>query len=135
MGFRQGAYARLWSAEDKGRYSLANISVSKKNKDTNKYETEFLSKYVRLVGNAHDTATELDIPANGVSIKITSCDVTNQYDPQKERMYTNFVVFGFEIPDDNDSSGSSNKQSADKGKKRAARTKQEQFEDEKDLPF
>lgn len=30
MGFRKGAYARVWEAENKGKYSVANISVSKK---------------------------------------------------------------------------------------------------------
>ena len=34
MGFRQGAYAKIWKVENKGNYHVAQISISRKNKDT-----------------------------------------------------------------------------------------------------
>ena len=34
MGFRQGAYAKIWKIEDKGNYHVAQMSISRKNKDT-----------------------------------------------------------------------------------------------------
>lgn len=98
MGFRQGAYAKLWKVENKGNYSVAQISISKKDKETGEYNTEFQDGFVRLVGNAHETAKNLQITKSGVSIQITSCDVTNKYDPQSEKSYVNFTIFGFEIP-------------------------------------
>lgn len=103
MGFRQGAYAKIWSIENKGNYSIAGLSVSKKNKETDQYETEFQDNFVRLVGTAHDIARSLEyIPKNGVSIKISSCDVTNKYDAKTGKKFTNFVIFGFENLNNND---------------------------------
>lgn len=60
MGFRQadnegrGGFARIWSIEDKGNYSVAKISTSKKRKDGSGYETDFQDGFVRLIGSAHE---------------------------------------------------------------------------------
>lgn len=127
MGFRQGAYARIWSVNDQGKYSIANVTVSKKNKETGKYEIEFAEKYVRLVGKAHEAAKRLALPTaeefdgsvhKGISIQISSCDVSRRYIAEKQQVYTNFVVFEFEIPDDNygKSASTANKPSATKNK-------------------
>lgn len=101
MGFSNDKFAKVWSVEDKGNYSICQLSVSKKNKETNNYEVEFQDSYVRFVGTAHKDISNMDIPENGLSIKITSCDVTNRYVKEKKQLYTNYVVFGFEIPDGN----------------------------------
>lgn len=101
MGFRVDAYAKVWRVEDKGNYSTAQVSISRKNKETNAYETEFQNNFVRLVGNAHEMAKSIQEVAGGTTIKITSCDVTNKYDKEKNKEYTNFVIFGFEFPDGN----------------------------------
>lgn len=157
MGFRQGAFARIWSVNDEGRYSTANISISRKNKETNEYDVEFSDGYVRLVGNAHEAAKELGLPTReefdcstdkGVSIKISSCDVTNNYDTKTKKLYTNCVIFGFEIPDNNGGnsaeSSNKNKKAAAGGKEKAktnaktkATTKTDiiQEDDEDELPF
>ena len=103
MGFRQGAYAKVWKTENKGKYSTAQISISKKKADTNEYITEFQG-FVNLVGSAHEAAKSLSIGDKGTTIQITSCDVTNNYDAKTQKSYTNFTVFGFEIPDGNNSS-------------------------------
>ena len=134
MGFRQGAFARIWSVNDEGRYSTANISISRKNKETEKYDVEFSDGYVRLVGNAHEEAKKLGLPTReefdsshdkGVSVKISSCDVTNKYDTNTKKLYTNCVIFGFEIPDNNGGGNSDNSgaKSAGKGKKSATCSK------------
>ena len=91
MGFRQGAYAKIWRVEDKGNYSVAQVSISKKNKDTDQYETEFQHNFVRLVGTAHDLGKNIEEVQGGTSIKITSCDVTNRYDKEKKKEFTNFA--------------------------------------------
>lgn len=156
MGFRQGAFARIWSINDEGKYSTANVSVSKKNKETNKYDVEFSDGYVRLVGSAHEAAKNLSLPTRenfdaksdkGVAVKITSCDVTNNYDAKTQKLYTNCVIFGFEIPDGNYSGGDNSKESStksvDNSKKSSTSSKantkgtpkQEETECEDDLPF
>lgn len=130
MGFRQGAFARIWSVNDEGNYSTANVSVSRKNKETGKYNIEFSDGYVRLVGSAHEAAKSLGLPTReefdpqsdkGVTIKISNCDVTNNYDTKTKKLYTNCVIFGFEIPDNNggNSSDSAGAKSAGKGKRSA----------------
>lgn len=122
MGFRQGAYAKIWRVEDKGNYSVAQVSISKKNKDTDQYETEFQHNFVRLVGTAHDLGKNIEEVQGGTSIKITSCDVTNRYDKDKQKEFTNFVIFGFEFPDNNGGNAGGKKKAAPKNptKKAAA---------------
>ena len=100
MGFRQGAYAKIWEIEDKGNYHVAQMSISRKNKDTGVYDTEWQNNFVRLVGTAHQQIATMDISRN---VKIGSCDVTNKYDKDKNTTYTNYVVFNFE---DNPDGGS-----------------------------
>lgn len=100
MGFRQGAYAKIWKIEDKGNYHVAQMSISRKNKDTGVYDTEWQNNFVRLVGTAHQQIATMDISRN---VKIGSCDVTNKYDKDKNTTYTNYVVFNFE---DNPDGGS-----------------------------
>lgn len=140
MGFRQGAFAKLWKVEDKGNYSVAQVSVSRKNKDTGRYEVEFQDGFVRLVGNAHETAKGLNIPESiGLSIKITSCDVTNKYDAEKGKSYINFTIFGFEIPDNNNGSATINtknsKNSSKSSKASAKVDNNSEYETEDELPF
>lgn len=101
MGFRQGAFAKVWRVEDKGNYSVAQVSISRKKKDSDQYETEFQNNFVRLVGTAHDMGKDIQEVQGGTTIKITSCDVTNKYDKEAQKEYTNFVIFGFEFPDNN----------------------------------
>lgn len=90
MGFRVDSFAKVWEVEDKGNYSEAKISISKKNKQTDQYETDFQSK-VRLVGQAHTCK----VKAND-RIKIKACDVSNKYDKEKKITYTNYVIFEIE---------------------------------------
>jgi hypothetical protein len=132
MGFRQGAYAKIWEVDDETgyKYATCQMSVSRKDKDSGEYKTEFQDGYVRLIGNAYDAIEEYleenDIPERGLSVKISSCDVTNNYDKKKEKLYVNYAVFGMKIadedgnfPDDDEDDGSSKKKSA-KGKKSSA---------------
>jgi len=96
MGFKQGGFAKIWKLENKGNYHVAEMSTSKKNKNTDQYETDWSNKFVRLVGTAHNQADKLDITHN---VKIGACEVTNKYDKDKNTTYTNYVVFGFEEND------------------------------------
>jgi hypothetical protein len=148
MGFRTGAYAKVWSVTDNGNYSTANVSISRKDKDSGEYKVEFQDGYVRLVGNAHTYAKEHGwadgISEKGETIQISSCDVTNYYDTNKQKLFTNFVIFGFDIPDGNNGTETKNtKAKSTKSKttksKTKAKTKDDDFEevegDDDDLPF
>lgn len=107
MGFSQNKFCRVWKVEDKGNYSVAQISTSKKNKETDQYETDWQNNFVRLVGKAHNQIKNMSIGDKGASVKIASCDVTNKYDKEKNTTYTNYVIFEFE--EDGASSNKSSK--------------------------
>lgn len=93
MGFRNGAYATIWEVKaGKGNYSDVRLSISKKNKQTDQYETDF-SGFVRFIGTAHQNAGNLKEKDR---IKIGDCEATNSYDKEKKVTYTNFAVFSFE---------------------------------------
>lgn len=144
MGFRQrdnegrGGFARIWSIENKGNYSVAKISTSKKNKDGG-YETDFQDGYVRLVGSAHEKAQNLNVTENGVTIQIASCDVTTSYNQETKKSYVNYVIFAFVVPDEDSNNNSSikTKSKTEPKSSRAKSKKEEVVEDEldDDLPF
>lgn len=102
MGFRQDArFVKVWEVENKGNYHIVSLSTSKKNKDTNEYETDFSNKFVRFIGTAHTLAADLK---KGDTIKLGSCEVTNKYDKEKNTTYTNYLVYSFEKEGDNNNS-------------------------------
>lgn len=93
MGFRTGAYATIWEVKNgNGNYTDVRLSISKKNKQTEQYETDF-SGFVRFIGTAHQKANTLKEKDR---IKIGDCEVTNSYNKEKNVTYTNFAVFSFE---------------------------------------
>ena len=93
MGFKTGAYVKIWKVEDKGNYSVVELSSSKKNKQTNEYETDFSSKFVRFIGKAH---TDIKNIGEVSKIKLGDVEVTNSYNKETKVAYTNFLVFSFE---------------------------------------
>lgn len=93
MGFRNGAYAKVWEVKDgNGNYVDARISISRKKRDSDEYIREF-SGWVRFAGEAAKQLTDES------KIKIGECDVTNRYDQEKKVTYTNYVVFSYEFAD------------------------------------
>lgn len=141
MGFRQadsegrGGFVRVWSVEDKGNYSLVKLSSSKKRRDGEGYETDFQDGFVRFIGSAHEKAKELNPGEKGVTIQLTSCEATTPLDPKTNKVYHNYAVFAFNIPEDDGS------KSAAKSKKTSAKTnskskkKAESDDDDGELPF
>ncbi len=95
MGFKLGAYAKIWKVEDKGNFSKVQMSVSKKNRQTDQYETEF-SGFVNFVGHAHN---KISTSYEGAKIKLGDCDVTTKYNKEKNVTYTNYALFEFEDAD------------------------------------
>lgn len=84
----------MWGVVNKGNYSEVDCSTSAKNKQTGNYETDFSSKFVRFIGNAHKKN-----PTVGERIKVTSCGVQNVYEKDGQRQYLKnptYIVFDFE---------------------------------------
>lgn len=103
MGFRTGAYAKIWDVEDKGNITKVRLSTSKKNKQTDAYETDF-SGFVNFVGTAHQAAKSLK---ENDKIKIGDCDVTTSYNAEKKITYTNYAIFSYENADGSSTSKTS----------------------------
>ena len=98
MGFRTGAFAKIWEVKPFSDTSVKlRLSISRKNKATQEYEQDF-SGYVNAVGTA--AAKKAAGLKEGDRIKIGDVDVTTKYDPEKKVTYTNFKIFSFEMADD-----------------------------------
>ena len=101
MGFRKESYATVWSVEAvSDTLTKARISISRKNKQTGEYETDF-SGFVSFVGTA--VAKKASVLKEKDRIRLGDVDVTNRYDKEKNVTYTNFKVFSFECQDENES--------------------------------
>lgn len=97
MGFRTGAYAKIWEVTPMSDTSTkVRMSISRKNKQTGEYEQDF-SGFVLCIGTA--AARKASQLHEGSRIKIGDCDVTTKYDSQKKITYTNFKMFSFEDED------------------------------------
>lgn len=105
MGFRTGAYAKVWEVTPMSDTSTKiRMSVSRKNKQTGEYEQDF-SGFVLCIGTAA-ARNALNLH-EGSRIKIGDCDVTTKYDAQKKITYTNYKMFSFENADDSESTPTS----------------------------
>lgn len=96
--FSVNSYAKIKEVEDKGNYSVCKISISKKNKQSERYETDFVGK-VRFVGQAH-----LQRPLKDQRIQITSCGVSNCYTKDNKLEFPKapvYTIFGYTLQDDN----------------------------------
>lgn len=108
MGFRQKAYAKIWTLDEKEKYSDAYITIGRKNKESGEYEVSFAYKYVRLVGKANTKAQKFNLPTLkeyydkkfnrkknlSVNIQITNCNVDYKFEENKT---PHFVIFDFEL--------------------------------------
>jgi len=94
MGFRKDAYATVWEVTPVSE-TMTNVrlSTSKKNRQTDQYETDF-SGFVAFVGAA--AAKNAAHLAEKDRIKLGDVDVTTKYDKEKKITYTNFTAFNFE---------------------------------------
>lgn len=101
--FSVNSYAKIKEVEDKGNYSVCKISISKKNRKSGKYETDFVGK-VRFVGNAHHQR-----PLANQRIQITSCGVSNCYTKDGKLEFPKmptYTIFEYSLQDDNGASSS-----------------------------
>jgi len=94
MGFHNGAYATVWSVEDKGNFTKVQMSTSSKNRETGEYETDW-NDFASFVGGAHKLAKSIGLKKQD-RIKIVGGDEKNRFDKESKRKYYNHVVFEFE---------------------------------------
>lgn len=105
MGFRSGSYATVWEVNPVSEtMTKVRLSTSKKNKQTDSYETDF-SGFVAFVGAA--AAKNAAHLKEKDRLKLGDVEVTTKYDKEKKISYTNFTVFSFEVADGGSSSTSS----------------------------
>lgn len=105
MGFRSGSYATVWEVNPVSEtMTKVRLSTSKKNKQTDSYETDF-SGFVAFVGAA--AAKNAAHLKEKDRLKLGDVEVTTKYDKEKKISYTNFTVFNFEVADGGSSSTSS----------------------------
>lgn len=94
MGLKVGCIATVWQVEPKGKYTRVRFSTSKKNKDTNTYETDW-SGFANFVGQANTEVAKLKEKDR---IKVEEFEVTTKYDAEKKVAYTNYSVFKISDP-------------------------------------
>lgn len=98
MGFRTGAYAKVWDVAPMSDSSTkVRMSISRKNKQTGEYEQDF-SGFVLAIGTA--AAGKAAALKEGDRIKLGDVDVSTRYDKEKGVTYTNFKMFSFDKEDE-----------------------------------
>jgi hypothetical protein len=104
LGFRTGSYVKVWEVEPvKDTITKARVSISKKDKNTGEYKSDF-DGYITFLGTA--SASKAAKLQKGDRIKLGDIDVTRKYDKEKQKEFINFNVFSFEMADSNTSTPS-----------------------------
>lgn len=111
MGWRNGAYATVWAHRDKegkqrvvdaisDRMATVRISISRKDKNTGEYNTEF-SKFVKFIGTgAVRKAMTLKERDRIKLLEIDYYETPKVSQPKTEDdYYKNWVIYDFEIQD------------------------------------
>lgn len=105
MGFRPGAYAKVWEVAPMSDTSTkVRMSISRKNKQSGEYEQDF-SGFVLAIGTA--AAHKAAGLKEGDRIKLGDVDVSTKYDREKKVTYTNYKMFSFDIENGSSVSGGS----------------------------
>lgn len=94
MGFRTGSYATIWTVESASdTRTKARISISRKNKQTGEYDTDF-SGFVDFIGTA--AARKALSLKEKDRIKLGDVDVTNNYSKETDQPFSNISFRGSE---------------------------------------
>lgn len=95
MGFRTGSYATIWTVESASdTRTKARISISRKNKQTGEYDTDF-SGFVDFIGTA--AARKALSLKEKDRIKLGDVDVTNNYSKETGKTYTKSNTRGLRL--------------------------------------
>lgn len=104
--------AAVWKIEDKGNYTLVQLSTGRKDKKTEKYVNSSWS-FVRFVGKAHESAGQLE---RGSQIVFDGGLSKEPYEKDGETVYPqnpSFVVFEWKFKENNGESGSKENKSSE----------------------
>ena len=115
MGFRTGAFAKVWEVTPKtDRVTQLRISVSRKDKQTGNYVTDFAG-YAAVYGDAAIDAARLK---QGDSIQLGEVDV-GTYKNDQGKYFTNFKIFGFQLANRAPSGGQAGQGQQQRGRQSA----------------
>ena len=99
MGFRTGAWAKVWEIEPKSStWVKGRVSISRKNRQTGEYEQDF-SGFVDFTGTA--CASKAETIQAGDTIKLGDIDVVRVWNKDQQKEYINYKIFSFDF-DEND---------------------------------
>lgn len=104
MGFRNGAYARIWEkstqnitygAGKKFTKYMVRLSISKKGND-DKYYQQF-SGFAELKGDALEEMRGVKIPENGgLTVRLGDVDLENSYNQESGITYWTPIIWSFD---------------------------------------
>ena len=86
-----GKFVSVFKVEDKGKYSVSNLTTSKKKQD-NTYENMYWR--ARYVGAAHQKSLSLK---DKDKIEITQAVIENNYDKENKTLWVTVVIFDFNV--------------------------------------
>lgn len=98
MGLKKDCTCKIWQVKRNEKYTDVQISVDKKNKQTDAWETDF-SGFVRFIGEAHKKIADLPDGKQEKPFKVKAGDfeVTQRYVKDKNTTYTNFVMYDIQV--------------------------------------
>ena len=89
MIYFEKCFFKVWKIEDKGKYSLCNVSTGDKQQDGT-YKNS--SWQLKLIGNKGDRNL-----LEGDTIITKKAKVENIYDKEKKRSWLNVIVFDWDV--------------------------------------
>lgn len=130
---RSGGFARIWNVTDRGNFSTVELSTSVKKTDESgkvHYDTDMANKFVTFSGQAHEALKGVEIPENGLTVRLLSTSVKTPYNAEKKVSYTNFHVYAIDFYDGNGGAAP-----AKPVRKPATKKPDIAVDDDDDLPF
>lgn len=103
MGFRNDGYLTVWEVKptESKRVTRARVSSSRKDRESGEWETDF-SGWVKFLGNSAEAALKLKQKDRIVAKRV---EVQNSYNKEKDREYTDFIIWDFGMPEDRKKTG------------------------------
>ena len=128
MGFRNNAWATVWDVKNDEKKSVVRLSISRKR--NGEYVDDFTG-FVTFIGDAHKGAESLK---ERDRIRLTECDVSNNYNKDQRREYTTYKVFSFDFGDNNGNAKADADRASYKNAKSSAKFASV-IDDDDDLPL
>lgn len=95
MGFRTGAYAKIWDVQPKTQsVTVLQLSTSTKQRGSDEYTTDF-SGFCSCLGETAATAARG--LHKGDRIKLGDVEVKTSYVKESKKTYTNYNIYSFEV--------------------------------------